>query len=322
MSVRSRYDAFGLDMLVRSRDGVVLQREVLELGMSCSTIAHRTRPGGPWQRLLPGVLLVYSGSPSRMQRMRAGLIYAGTSSMFTGVAALLGHGLRKLPTGQDLHLLVPHSSQRSSRGFVIIERSRRMPDPSDILGLPCAPVARAAIDAARRMRDVNQVRALISEVVQRGLCSVTALGAELRDAQIRGTAIPRRVLREVSDGIRSAAEAEARQLLAAMRIAAPLWNRDVFDARGRWIARPDAIWIDLGVVLEIDSLEWHLSPADYQRTQSRHRRMTAAGLLVLHVTPSTVRRDPRTFIAELRATLEGAALRPAPTVYLEQRQAS
>ncbi len=308
-------------MLVRSRDGVLLQREALALGMSSSTIAHRTRPGGPWQRLLPGVLLVYSGSPSRLQRMRAALVYAGADAIFTGVTALRCHGVRKPPTEHALHVLVPHSSQRSSRGFVILERTRRMPDPRDVVGLPCAPVARAAIDAARRVTDVGQVRALLSEVVQRGMCTVAALGVELRDAQIRGTALPRRVLREVSDGVRSAAEAEARQVISSMRIAEPLWNHDIFDAQGRWIARPDAVWIDLGVVLEIDSLEWHLSPADYQRTQARHRRMTATGLLVVHVTPGTVRRDPAAFIADLRATLETAALRPAPVVYLEQQQA-
>ena len=181
--------------------------------MSSSTIAHRTRPGGPWQRLLPGVLLVYSGSPSRLQRMRAALVYAGADTIFTGVTALRCHGVRKPPTEHALHVLVPHSSQRSSRGFVILERTRRMPDPRDVVGLPCAPVARAAIDAARRVTDVGQVRALLSEVVQRGMCTVAALGVELRDAQIRGTALPRRVLREVSDGVRSAAEAEARQVI-------------------------------------------------------------------------------------------------------------
>ncbi len=153
------------------------------------------------------------------------------------------------------------------------------------------------------------------------MCTVAALGTELRDAQIRGTAAPRLVLREVSGGVRSAAEAEARQLISSMRIADPLWNQDIFDVHGQWIARPDAVWIHLGVVLEIDSLEWHLSPADYQQTQARHRRMTAAGLLVIHVTPNTVRREPGAFIADVRATLDAAALRPAPAVYLDQRQA-
>ena len=321
MSRGRRYDAFGLDMLVRSRDGVLLQREALALGMSSSTIAHRTRPGGPWQRLLPGVLLVYSGSPSRLQRMRAALVYAGADAIFTGVTALRCHGVRKPPTEHALHVLVPHSSQRSSRGFVILERTRRMPDPRDVVGLPCAPGRQSRHRCGppgnrRRSGEGAALRGGPAWHVHRGRARRGIAGRA-----DRGTGLPRRVLREVSDGVRSAAEAEARQVISSMRIAEPLWNHDIFDAQGRWIARPDAVWIDLGVVLEIDSLEWHLSPADYQRTQARHRRMTATGLLVVHVTPGTVRRDPAAFIADLRATLEAAALRPAPVVYLEQQQA-
>jgi len=322
MSLGRRYDALGLDALVRSRDGVVRQSELLALGMSGSTIAHRTRPGGPWQRLLPGVLLVYSGTASRAQWMRAGLVYAGAGAIFTGVTALRSHGVHKLPNEDRLHVLVPHHSQRSSRGSVVLERTRRMPMSDEIGGMPCAPVARATIDAARRVNDLGQVRALLSDVVQRGMCTVSGLAAELRDAQIRGTALPRGVLSEVSAGVRSTAEAEARQLITSKQIAVPLWNRDIFDAQGQWIARPDAVWLDLGVVLEIDSLEWHLSPADYQRTQARHRRMTAAGLLVIHVTPGDVRRNPRAFLADLRATLQTARLRPAPLIYLTQSRAS
>jgi hypothetical protein len=45
-----------------------------------------------------------------------------------------------------------------------------------------------------------------------------------------------------------------------------------------FIARPDAWWPDAGVVVEVDSREWHLSPADWKRTLARHSRMGAFGL--------------------------------------------
>jgi len=96
-----------------------------------------------------------------------------------------------------------------------------------------------------------------------------------------------------------------------------VWNRDLYDEHGTWLARPDAAWLELGVVLEIDSLEWHLSPSAYQRTQQRHRRMTAAGLLVIHVTPGTARREPERFVADVRATLGAAAARSAPRLLLQ-----
>lgn len=317
MPRRARYDRFAVDQLVALRDGVVARRELLALGMPSTTVQARTGPGGPWKRLMPGVILTCSGTPSLSQRLQAALVYAGENGMLTGVCALVRMGVHNVPDTCDLHVLVPHERRRLSTDAVIVERSRRLPRRHLIEGLPCAPVARASIDAARRMRDRRAVRALIAEVVQRGWASVRQLAGEIRDAQIRGTALPRSVIREVSAGIRSVAEAEVRDMLRKARIPDPVWNRDLYDEHGTWLARPDAAWLELGVVLEIDSLEWHLSPSAYQRTQQRHRRMTAAGLLVIHVTPGTARREPERFVADVRATLGAAAARSAPRLLLQ-----
>lgn len=317
MPRRASYDRFALDQLVALRSGVVTRRELSALGLSAGTVQSRTRVGGPWQRIMPGVVLTYTGTPTQRQRLQAALAYAGEGAMLTGVCALVGMGVRNVPETYDLHVLVPHPRRRLSTDGVIVERSRRLPRPCTTNGLPYAPIARACIDAARRMRDRRAVRALIAEVVQRGRTSVAALAREIRDSQIRGTALPRSVIREVSAGIRSVAEAEVRDTLRAAGIPGPVWNRDLYDIHGAWLARPDAIWLEVGVVLEIDSLEWHLSPAAYRHTQERHRRMTAAGLLVIHVTPGTVRQEPEAFLADVRATLTAGAARSAPRLHLQ-----
>ncbi|MDQ3576006.1 MAG: hypothetical protein M3381_09920 [Actinomycetota bacterium] len=153
------------------------------------------------------------------------------------------------------------------------------------------------------------------------MCSPRDLAVELSNAQIRGTALPRRVLREVSGGVRSVAEGDAKRLLTAHQLPPALWNCDIYDEQGQWLGCPDAVWLELGVVLEIDSLEWHLSPADYRKTQARHRRMTAAGLLVVHVTPATIRDEGPVFLDELRRTLSTAATRAAPVLSIRTRAA-
>lgn len=317
MPRRARYDRFALDRLVAQRDGVVTRRELLALGMPSASVQGKLRAGGPWQRLMPGVVLTNSGTPTRRQRLQGALAYAGQDAMLTGVCGLARMGVRNVPDTYDLHVLITHDRRRVSTDAVIVERSRRLPQPQFVDGLPCAPIARACIDAARRMRDRRAVRALIAEVVQRGRTSVAKLACEIRDAQIRGTALPRSVIREVSAGIRSVAEAEVRDTLRTAGIPEPVWNRNLYDIHGKWLARPDAVWLDVGVVLEIDSLEWHLSPAAYRHTQERHRRMTAAGLLVIHVTPGTVRQEPEGFLADVRATLTAGAARSAPRLLLQ-----
>ena len=35
-----------------------------------------------------------------------------------------------------------------------------------------------------------------------------------------------------------------------------------------FLARPDAWWLKAGVVVEVDSREWHLSPEDWRRIRT------------------------------------------------------
>lgn len=68
--------------------------------------------------------------------------------------------------------------------------------------------------------------------------------AELEAGSGRGTALPREVLEAVSDGIRSVAEANGRELIRRSGLPQPMWNACLIDARtGRFIAIADA-WFD------------------------------------------------------------------------------
>jgi hypothetical protein len=218
--------------------------------------------------------------------------------------------------------LVSHKRRRSSTAYVVIERTRRLPRHRSIDQSPVSPIARALVGATRRMTDLREIRALIAEVIQRRLCTVVEVGEEMRAAQSRGTALPRQVLGEVAGGIRSVAEAEAREVIQRARLPEALWNHDIYDDAGRWLGRPDAFWPNLGLVLEIDSLEWHLSPAAYRATQARQRRLAKAGLVVLPVLPSVIRNDPRGFVAELAECMATAAQRKRNVITVQTPRAS
>ena len=47
----------------------------------------------------------------------------------------------------------------------------------------------------------------------------------------------------------------------------------MFNARlyvgSEFVAVPDAWWPDVGVAVEVESREWHLSPEDWERTMRR-----------------------------------------------------
>jgi hypothetical protein len=314
---RRRTDVPDLDDLVAYRGGpVVLVRDLVEVGMHRDTIAYRCRSGGPWRRLAPGLVLLHNGPPTRDDRRRGGLLHAGPDALITGLDALELHGLERAPRPSGpVHLLVRAERRRSGYGLVMIERTDRLPTPEPGRW-PIAPLERAVIDAVRRMRDRDVVRSVVAEVVQRGLRTPARLAAELEEGGQRGSRLPREVLREVSAGIRSVAEAKARVLLQRSRSLPPvIWNPEVVDEQGRFIAKPDAWFDGVAMAWEIDSHEFHLSPADHAATLARRSAMTAAGIIVLATAPSRITRESATVLAELERTHAQAALRPRPRLY-------
>jgi hypothetical protein len=66
------------------------------------------------------------------------------------------------------------------------------------------------------------------------------------------------------------------------------------------------------VVAEVDSREWHLSPADWEQTMARHARLIAAGLRVQHFSPHQIRTEPAVVVEAIRGAL--ATGRPVPGV--------
>jgi len=300
---------------------VVHVSELERHGIGRRTIAYRCRPGGQWRRLLPGVVLLSNGAPTRNDRRQASLVYAGADAVLTGLDALELHGMRRAPVPSGpVHLLIPADRRRVGAGRVLCERTDRLPvvEPGR---WPLAPLPRAVLDFARRCGDRNEVRAALAETVQRGRCTPAKLAAELAAGSQRGSALPRTVLFEISDGVRSVAEAKARVLVQRSGLPRPIWNPRLVDAvTGRFIAMPDAWFDQVGLAWEIDSYEWHLSPDDYDATLARRAAMMAAGITVVHHQPSRVTTQSAAVLDELRRTYAQAALRPRPAVRVDTPQ--
>lgn len=296
-------------------DGVITAQALVALGVPESTIYHRCRDGGPWQRLAPGVILMTTGHPTTGQLVTASLLHGGPDAVLTGLEACRRHGVRRGPAPQPpMHVLVPHERQVRSSAHIQVERSRRMPPAVVRGGVPLAPVPRAVIDAARRLRDAREITELIADPVQRGLCTAAQLGIELAECGRRGSATPRRIVREVSAGIRSAAEADAKRLWQASGLPEPWWNAPVHDLQGRFLGTADAWFDEVALAWEINSLAWHLNPADYEREQERTARFVAAGVPVLPTQPARLRSDARAVLDELCGAYGHAASRSRPAV--------
>ncbi|SED63990.1 hypothetical protein SAMN04490220_5065 [Rhodococcus jostii] len=299
-----------------SRDGVIRAATLERLGVAKGTISSRCNDGGPWQRILPGVVLLHNGPPTTLQRNLAALEYGGPDALLSGHAALAAFGYTASASRNDVLLLIPSSRHRRDWSYVKVERTWRMPEPVHRGLLRLAPPARSLLDAGRRTVQADSCRALLAGGIQRGDVTVDELARELAQGSDRGSRLPRAVLRDLSDDAHSVAEVHAQRLYATSGLPPMRHNVDVLSAAGLWIARPDGWLDDVAVAWEIDSLKYHFSPELHEATVRRRARMQREGIIVVTHLPRQIQTDPSTVLADLRAAYSLAASRPRPPVFV------
>jgi hypothetical protein len=313
MPTLSGYDREQLTRILRLQYDVVTRSQALECGMTRGAIEHRLKPDGPWRQLLPGVYLAVTGTAQPDQRNVAALLYAGPHSVITGPVAVRRHNVRCAGLNV-IDVLVPAESRRKSTGYVQIQRTTRMPGNLYTTGpIRFTSLARAVADAARAMTRPSDVQALVCEAVQRGRCTLEELVTELNEGPSAGRRWYRMALAEVSEGIRSAAEAQLKRVIDRSDLEKPVYNADLYTLDGIFLGRPDAWFGRAGVAGEVDSREYHIRARDYAETTLRHNRMEAAGIHTLHWLPSTIKAKPGMVIADLRdAIAAGNKCPPLP----------
>ncbi len=299
--------------LFRQQGDLITRSQSLSIGLTEGALRQRLGPTGQWRVVLPGIYLSHKGELAIGQLEIAAVLYAGRDCVITGPAALRRMGVR-VPLSRSIDVLIPATTRRLSTAFVQVHRTNRMPArPWSLDGLRWAPPARAAADAVRGEIAQRDVRAIVADAVQQGKCTVEQLAVELRAGPKQGSSSLRAALEEVADGIASVAEGDFRKLIKNGGLPTPMYNPELYVGEA-FIARPDAWWPRAGVAAEVDSREWHLSPAAWERTQARHDRMSAHGILVLHYAPRRIRSELRAVMAELRAAIEAGQRRPALAV--------
>jgi hypothetical protein len=306
MARTTRLNQDALERFLFKQFDVIARHQALAMGMPDNALRHRLRPGGSWSRLLPGIYMATTGTPAILQQEMAALLYAGNGSIITGSAALRCHHIGK--TVPDLiDVLVPAATRRRDAGFVRLHRTTRLPERIWQVGpVRYVPPPRAVADAVRDMTSLRDVRAIVADAVQRGRCRIRELVEELGDGPRNGSALFRVALADVADGIRSTAEGDLKDLLVKAKIPMPLFNPVLYDKDGTFIARPDAWWPELGIAIEVDSREWHLSPEDHAKTLARGRRMSKYQIVVLRFTPRQIRSEPAAVVKDIREALAGA----------------
>jgi hypothetical protein len=314
----SPYDVQALTQLLVRQDGIISRVQATQCGLTPAALRHRIRLDGPWQVILPGVYHCASGALTARQRVMAAVLYAAGQPdqpdiAVTGPAALAWHQIPAVPA-DHVDVLVPPHRRRRDADFARLHPTSVEPAVAFRDGaLVYVPPARAVADTVRGLRDLADIRTVVAASVQHHKVGVGQLAEELDRGPVQGSRRLRQVLAEVADGVRSAAEADLVILMRRARLPMPLLNPRLYVGDD-FLACPDAWWPDYGVAAEVDSREWHLSPAHWAATLDRHARMSAHGLIVLHYPSSRIRTAGPAVVAEIRQTLDATSGRALPAI--------
>ncbi|HWM07065.1 MAG TPA: hypothetical protein VNP92_32405 [Actinophytocola sp.] len=285
-------------------DNVVRVADLRAAGVSNHALAARCRPSGPWQRILPGVVLLTSSPPTRRQRLRAALLYSGHDAVLTGTDAMRAQGVA-VPTTEEVLVLIPAGRRLASRSYLTVERTTRLPPSLRRAGLPVAPLIRATLDAARHEQDRERLLNLLLTPVRTGACSIADLRVELNNGNQRGTAAIRALLADREHEVVPVTHGLARRVLRLAPLPPPRWQVELHNRDGTALGVADAWWPEAGLAWSLGTQQSPI-PAD----ETTRSALAELGITVLHTDPTQLRTDPTAAVAELAAAFTYATTNP------------
>ncbi|MGW5618294.1 hypothetical protein [Streptomyces sp. NPDC003877] len=328
------------DLSAGGRPRVMTAAQLRSRGVSTAETNEQCRPGGPWQQLLPGVVLLHPGPPTSEERLHAVLMYAarergtgvpvqpgaGTAHapaypevMITGLAALTLHGFSStppLPSLDAFDVLVPRMRRLRSTGCARIVRTPALPDPEQVTGVPVAPVARALADAVAGLADAGVVRRLMTEAVRGGHCDPASVVRELTQARL----LSRPHVVDAVDSLlaegRSIAEDRLYRMVREYGLPDPAWNVDLRLPGGPYLGGLDAYWPDHAVAVELDTrAPRQHDDAVWSEYARKREHLERLGITVVHITPRKLRDSLEQQATVVRTALMASADRE-PAAYV------
>ncbi|MFE2047122.1 hypothetical protein ACFXAS_01200 [Streptomyces sp. NPDC059459] len=341
-----------LHHLAEGRRRLMTVAQLRAHGVSAAETEEQCRPGGPWQQLLPHVVLLHPGPPTSEERLHAVLMYAArertataagspagvpasvpvqpggrerpvpayAEAMITGLAALTLHGFRAappLPSLDAIDVLVPRLRRLRTTGCARIVRTTALPTAEHVTGVPVAPVARALADAVAGLSDAGVVRLLLTEAVRGGHCEPAAVVRELSRARLLSRPhVVDAVDSLVAEG-RALAERRLYRMVREHGLPEPVWNVDLRLPGGPHLGGVDAYWPEHSVALELDTRahRQHDDDAEWAEHARKREHLERLGVTVVHLTPRKLRDGAEHQATVVRTALMAAADRE-PAAYV------
>jgi hypothetical protein len=263
-------------------------RELRTAGLSHNAIAWRARKG---RLARPHHGIYTSGVDGLLDAVHAALVAAPPLAVvgFHTAASLYGFGV--VPTS-DVHLAVPAGTPFPQRGGIVAHQvALAIGEPVDVLGVPCVPPARAAVDLARLLPRPDAI-AVLDAALYCGACTLDSLLAELaRHDHLRGVCRARQVVPLADGRAECRQESQLRLVLHDGGVRGLTPQVSVVDDSGRPRYRIDLADEEHRVGLEYDGVS-HLDRPRMRVDRARHNWLSERGWTMRYFTDHDIYRDP------------------------------
>jgi very-short-patch-repair endonuclease len=281
--------------------GRVSARQLRDLGATEGRIT-RWISNGYLRQVLPHVYAVGHVAESVEADLIAAILYAGPDAMLSHATALWWYGLFE---HQPIVIQVSTPRKCAPRPGLEVH-ARRTVHLIHHRRVPTTTVAQAMLDFSATAPVDSVIRALAEADYRRVLDP-----RELRAICGRG----RPGSATLEQALRNHTPELARTKSALERAFRSLCRRGgipAYEVNYRLCGFVvDAFWPDLGVVVELDGVQGHATPAQIRRDHRRDLTLRAAGYVVVRYSYDQVMYEPDAVLADLRAVLENAARRRA-----------
>lgn len=281
-----------IDLATR-QDGVVSRRQLLDAGLTSAHIG-RWLAAGRLHRIHPGVYSVGHRAVGERGRLIAALLYGGHGSALSHGAGGWWVGLLdERPWRIDI--CSPHHS--SSRPGLTIHHPQTI-DRFPHRGLPVVKVPTLLLQLATTL-PAQSLRKVLARADFLNLLEPAAVHAALGQGR-DGSAALRRALRSHMPQLARAENGfEADFLFLCERFQLPMPEVNV---RLRQF-RPDMLWRDLKLIVELDGRDAHTKPGQVARDHDRDLVLRRWGYTVIRYTWAQVTFEPVAVAADLRAQM-------------------
>jgi very-short-patch-repair endonuclease len=280
--------------LARKQHHAIARRQLIALGFTAKAIEYALAVGRLHHAEWRGVYAVGRPDLTKYGRWRAALLARGPYAVLSHQT---GGALWEIWDLRDrmVHLSLPAVGQRREvRNMTVHRRKLKPHDITHERGIPVTTPLRTVIDLAAHC-DHRQAERLVNEADGRGLLRADTLRDHLEHADPEpGVPLLREILRPETFVL---TDSELERMFLPLVRRAGLPKPESQKRFGPH--RVDFYWPELNLVVEVDSLRYHRTPAQQREDRERDHAHLLAGRTQARFTFDQVARDPTHVVTTL-----------------------